>query len=203
MTGSAPQTAAGKVLLHFAMSLDGFVATPDHGHDWMPGIAFRPDLIREYASTTGAVLGGRTGWDAQGGGRPYGSACDGPVFVLTHHPEDARPPTGSRSCRATSPRRCGSPWRRRTGRTSRSSPRRSAGSSARSATQNAQLLECGLIDEIDLHVAPILLGDGIRFYDNPGGVPVRLHRLDGGDPASAVDVRCRPVHPSTDDREGA
>jgi hypothetical protein len=44
-----------------------------------------------------------------------------------------------------------------------------------------------------LHIAPILLGDGIRLYDNPGGEPIRLHRLGGSDPASAVDVRYRPT----------
>jgi hypothetical protein len=30
MHDTAPQTAVGKVLWHFAMSLDGFVAGPDH-----------------------------------------------------------------------------------------------------------------------------------------------------------------------------
>jgi len=30
-----------------------------------------------------------------------------------------------------------------------------------------QLLELGLIDEIDLHIAPILLGEGIKLYDTP------------------------------------
>ncbi|WP_199564909.1 hypothetical protein [Spongiactinospora rosea] len=28
-------------------------------------------------------------------------------------------------------------------------------------------LEVGLIDEIDPHIAPVLLGEGIRLYDNP------------------------------------
>jgi hypothetical protein len=36
-----------------------------------------------------------------------------------------------------------------------------------------QLLARGLIDEIDLHIAPILLGEGIRLYDNPRGAPIR------------------------------
>jgi dihydrofolate reductase len=40
-----------------------------------------------------------------------------------------------------------------------------------SADIGRQLLERGLIDEIDLHVAPVLLGDGIRLFDNPGGPP--------------------------------
>jgi hypothetical protein len=38
-THPEPQTAAGKVLWHFTMSLDGFVAGPNHGMDWM---TFRP-----------------------------------------------------------------------------------------------------------------------------------------------------------------
>jgi hypothetical protein len=29
-------------------------------------------------------------------------------------------------------------------------------------------LELGLVDEIDLHIAPVPLGEGIRLYDNPG-----------------------------------
>lgn len=36
MGDTEPQTAAGMVLLHFTMSLDGFVAGPDHEMDWMP-----------------------------------------------------------------------------------------------------------------------------------------------------------------------
>jgi hypothetical protein len=43
-------------------------------------------------------------------------------------------------------------------------------------------LELGLIDEIDLHIAPILLGESIRLYDNPGSEPIRLHRVGEGDP---------------------
>jgi dihydrofolate reductase len=37
-----------------------------------------------------------------------------------------------------------------------------------SATIGRQVLEYGLIDAIDLHIAPVLLGDGIRLFDNPG-----------------------------------
>lgn len=51
----------------------------------------------------------------------------------------------------------------------------------------------GLIDEIDLHIAPILPGEGIRLYHNPGGEPIRLHRVGDGDPTSAVNVRYQPM----------
>jgi hypothetical protein len=54
----------GKVLWHFTMSLDGFVAGSNHDMDWMTGISARSGLVDEYIETTGAVLGGRQGWDA-------------------------------------------------------------------------------------------------------------------------------------------
>src|SRR4029450_1809668 len=60
MRDPEPQTAGGKVLWHFTMSLDGFVAGPNHEMDWMTGVSFRPHLVEEYLETTGAVLGAET-----------------------------------------------------------------------------------------------------------------------------------------------
>lgn len=183
MSDTEPQTAGGKVLWHFTMSLDGFVAGPRHEMDWMTGISVRPGLIDEYVATTGAVLGGRDGWDVIQGSRPYGGSWDGPIFVLTHHPEDATPVAGVTFLN------CGPAEAVRIGLAA------AAGKNLEvfSPSIGRQLLELGLIDEIDLHVAPVLLGDGIRLYDNPGGVPVRLHRVGDGDPTAVVNVRYRPV----------
>ena len=64
MKDTAPQTAGGKVLWHFSMSLDGFIAAPGHGMDWLTGFDGREGLLEEYVETTGAVLGGRDGWEA-------------------------------------------------------------------------------------------------------------------------------------------
>lgn len=66
-----PQTAAGTVLWHVTMSLDGFVAGPDHDMVWTSGFSGCPGLEEEYTATAGAVLGGRSGWDALPGSRPY------------------------------------------------------------------------------------------------------------------------------------
>ncbi|MET7616164.1 dihydrofolate reductase family protein [Streptomyces sp. NPDC005408] len=66
-----------------------------------------------------------------------------------------------------------------------------------------QLLELGLIDEIDLHIAPILLGEGIRLYDNPGSEPIRLHRVGEGDPTAGVNVRYRPTTTAKNPTEAA
>lgn len=111
-----------------------------------------------------------------------GRAWNGPIFVLTHHPEDAAPADGVTflSCDPAEAVRIAL-----------------AAAGGRnicvfSPTIGAQLLELGLIGEIDIHVAPILLGDGIRLYHNPASEPIRLRRLDG-DPASAVRVRYRPA----------
>ncbi|MFI6459993.1 dihydrofolate reductase family protein [Streptomyces sp. NPDC050538] len=178
------QTAAGKALWHFTMSLDGFVAGPGHAMDWMTGFSFRAGLVEEYAATTGAVLGGRDGFDAfPDAGRVYGGAWQGPVFVLTHHPDDAPAAPGVTflDCDVAEAVRIGL---------------EAAGGKnleVLSPTIGRQLLERGLIDEIDLHIVPVLLGDGIRLYDNPGGAPVRLGLLNGDDHAAAVNVRCRPV----------
>jgi hypothetical protein len=60
MNDTEPQTAGGKVLWHFTMSLDGFVAGSNHEMDWMAGVSFRPGLVEEYVETTGAVLGVET-----------------------------------------------------------------------------------------------------------------------------------------------
>jgi dihydrofolate reductase len=178
------QTAAGKVLWHFTMSLDGFVAGPDHAMDWMTGFSFRVGLVEEYAATTGAVLGGRDGFDAYPDvGGIYGGAWQGPVFVLTHHPDDAPPAPGVTflNCDVTEAVRIGL------------EAADGKNLEVLSPTIGRQLLERGLIDEIDLHVVPVLLGDGIRLFDNPGGAPVRLRLLNGHDHAAAVNVRCRPV----------
>jgi dihydrofolate reductase len=177
-----PQVAAGKVLWHFAMSLDGFVAGPGHSMDWMTGFTVRPGLHQEYIETTGAVLGGRDGWDVISGARPYGGAWQGPIFVLTHHPEDAAPADGVTflSCDVAEAVRIAL------------DAADGKNLEVFSPTIGRQLLERGLIDEIDLHLVPVLLGDGIRLYDNPGGVPVRLS-LVGGEPTAAVNVRYRPA----------
>ncbi|MDG4801921.1 dihydrofolate reductase family protein [Micromonospora sp. WMMD980] len=178
-----PQTAAGKVLWHFTMSLDGFVAGPGHEMDWMTGFTMRPGLIGEYVATTGAVLAGRSAFDAAPNyHRPYGGAWQGRVFVLTHHPQDA-PPTDGVTFLDCDPAEA-----------VRIALDAADGRNVEvfSSSIGRQLLQRGLIDEIDLHIAPILLGEGIRLYDNPGGVPIRLDRVGGDGPTSAVDVRYRP-----------
>ncbi|ADD43006.1 dihydrofolate reductase family protein [Stackebrandtia nassauensis] len=184
MIDTTPQTADGKVLWHFSMSLDGFVAGPNHSMSWLSRTtSSRPGLVEEYMSTTGAVLGGRSGWDATPEGvRPYND-WQGPIFILTHHPEDARKEEGVTllNCDVAEAVRIGL---------------EAAGGKnleVFSPTIGAQLLERGLIDEIDLHISPVLLGDGVRLFHNPGGQPVHLNLVGADEPTVEINVRYRPL----------
>lgn len=175
---------AGSVHWGFAMSLDGFVAGPGHSMDFMHGATVEDGVIEEAIASTGAVLAGRNGYDsAIGDSRPYGGAWKGPIFVLTHHPGDARHAEDVTflSCPVDEAVRIGL---------------EAAGGKNLgifSADIGRQLLGLGLIDEIDIHIVPALLGDGIRLYDVAGGDLVRLIRRDA-DPTRAARLRYEPTN---------
>lgn len=177
-----PQTAAGKALIHFVMSLDGFVSRTDgRDMDWMSGVSFRPGITEQVFETTGAILGGRKGWEEfPDPSTPYGG-WQGPLFILTHHPADATPTDRVTflDCDVAEAVRIGL--------------EAAGGKNLEifSASIGHQLLRHGLVDEIELHIAPVLLGDGIRLFDNPDGAPIRLELLNGNDTTAAVNVRYR------------
>ena len=162
-----------KMLYSATMSLDGFIAGPGGDMSWLTELSRRPNPTAEHCSPNiGCLLvGGRTfrgddpnkGTDAEGA---FGGQYHGPVVVLTRpaagragpgHDLHRRPARGGgarrRSWRATS--------------TSTSSAPRRPGS----------CLAAGLLDEILMLVAPVLLGDGVRVFDHPGGTKVRLEQL--------------------------
>jgi dihydrofolate reductase len=177
-----PQVAAGKVHWAFMMSLDGFVAGPGHSMEFMSRTTTREGLLGEYVEATGAILAGRDSYDSSTGITPYGGAWNGPIFVLTHHPEDARQKDGFTilSCPVEEAVRIGL------------EAAQGKNLQVHSPSIGRQLLQRGLIDEIDIHVAPVLLGDGVRLYDAPGGDIVHLQR-DGHQPTLAADLRYKPV----------
>lgn len=180
----------GKVLWHLTMSLDGFAAGPNHSMDWMSGVTVSPGILQESIAGLGAVLGGRRGYDAmaeqhpgQASKQPYGGAWGGPVFVLTHHPQDAIPDSGVRflNCDVAEAVKIGLAAAK--------------GKDLEILGQDVarQCVERGLIDEFYVHLAPVMLGSGVRLFDCPGVEPVRWARIHDGDPAQAVDLRYRPA----------
>ncbi|MEU1198099.1 dihydrofolate reductase family protein [Streptomyces sp. NPDC005813] len=170
------------VVWHTTMSLDGFVAGPDDAMDWVFDLTDRSPAGDRTIRTTGAVLAGRrtyeTGRNARH--RPYGGAWSGPVYVLTHRPADDPDVTFL------------------------STDLREAVDRARAAADGknlvllgarlgSQCLQQGLVDEILVHLAPVLLGDGIRLYDVPGGEGVRLRRTECSTAGQITDLRFRPA----------
>jgi len=173
---------AGKVLYHVTMSLDGFIAGPGDSMDWL--VSYRgpaPAGADEVIRTTGAVLAGRRLYDqglSQPGQRPYGGAWSGPVFVLTHHPPAADDPSvtflsgGVRDAVATALEAAGG---RNVVLFGASIPR--------------QCIEESLLDEILVHVMPVLLGDGVRLFAKGSAAPVRLEKVSVAESGQLTDLR--------------
>ncbi|MEH1100867.1 dihydrofolate reductase family protein [Micromonospora sp. CPCC 205561] len=53
-----------------------------------------------------------------------------------------------------------------------------------------QCIEIGALDEILVYITPVLLGDGVRLFDRPGGSLVRLEVLE----AENLSIRSRIVY---------
>jgi dihydrofolate reductase len=162
---SETSTANGKVVVNRAMSLDGFIAGPEHSMDWIGQLAGHEESadVAEIAAATGAMLVGRRTWEVgdkmtedEPDRRDY--PFSGPMFLLTHKPLDPPDPkvtvlTGDiEDAVATALAAAGGKNLEILG-----------------ADVAGQCLARGLVDEILVYVVPVLLGDGIRF--SPPGLP--------------------------------
>jgi len=45
------------------------------------------------------------------------------------------------------------------------------------ASTAKQVLDAGMLDEILVHIAPVLLGDGVRLFNQPDGTNVKLEQI--------------------------
>ncbi|QIN84671.1 dihydrofolate reductase [Rubrobacter tropicus] len=163
----------GRVLLDMAMTLDGFVAGPndeDGGlHDWF----FSPagvEAVDESVRNTGAILVGRRTYDL--GDRMNGFAHS-PYrvehFVLTHDlPE--RIARGEMKFTFVTEGIESAVERAKVAAGDRNV---AVGGGASIA---GQCLEAGLVDEIQVHLVPVVLGEGIRLFDLPGVGKIELEK---------------------------
>ena len=80
------------VFIHATVTLDGFLADPDGGVDWMFDFASAPqdeDVVNRVCSRIGAVVGGaNTSQTIEDDERPYGGMIKAPVFLMTHRPAE-------------------------------------------------------------------------------------------------------------------
>jgi dihydrofolate reductase len=187
-----------QLFLDISMSLDGFVAGPnatleeplgERGeglHEWvfrlrswraphgLEGGETGPDddLIRERLERTGAVIMGRRMFS--GGAGPWESDPNAdawwgdnppfhvPVFVLTHHEREPVEKEGGTTFMFVNDGI----------ESALEQARSSAGEKdvalAGGASVAQQYLQAGLLDELHVHVAPVLLGGGVSLFGELG-----------------------------------
>ncbi|MEU7746209.1 dihydrofolate reductase family protein [Nonomuraea sp. NPDC049158] len=161
-----------KLLYSCTMSLDGFIAGAGGDMSWLTEHIGPNPLVDEVIGKIGALLvGNRTfrGDDPHRGtdkeGKPFGGGWSGPQFVLTHHAPDTPVPGVTfvgdlDGAVAAAKAAAGDKYVNVLG-----------------ADTARQCLEAGALDEILVFIAPVLLGDGVRLFDRPGGADVQLERL--------------------------
>jgi dihydrofolate reductase len=193
-----------RLIFEITMSLDGFVAGPDQTleeplgkggedlHEWVTALASwrerhgleggatgpDSDLVAEWVGRQGAVVMGRrmfSGGEGPWQDDPNADAWWGddppfhvPVFVLTHHAREPVAKQGGTTYTFVTDG-IGSALEQARG---------AAGDKdvyiAGGANVIQQYLSAGLVDEFLLHVTPILLGGGVRLFDDVGPEAGRL-----------------------------
>jgi dihydrofolate reductase len=154
-----------RVIWNTAMSLDGFIAGPDDGMDWVFRFAGPGENVDEVIASTGAILAGRRSYDVsrKPDQRPeareaFGGAWTGPQFVLTHHP-----PTDEEDDSITF-LNCD------IGQAVATANQAANGRDVLVLGANVarQCIENNLIDEVLIVLLPVLLGDGVRLFERQG-----------------------------------
>jgi dihydrofolate reductase len=208
---------------HISISLDGFVAGPNQSaenplgeggeqlHEWVVSLAAwrKPHgkeggevnestrVMDEAAENIGASLMGRNMFGPPGGGDwgheewkgwwgddpPYHSD----VFILTHYRRDPVEMNGGTTFHFVTDGIEGALEQAREA---------AAGEDVKlwgGAQVIQQYLAAGLLDELELHVVPMLLGGGARLFDNLGGADVRLEQVRAVEAPGVTHLKYRAV----------
>lgn len=166
---SSTASRTSKVTWSFTASLDGFITGPGHDMAWLEACP-RMDgsVVARLAADVGVILSGRRGYDAareQSDQRDeltaeaYGGAWEGIEIVLTHRPAELADDSAVTA------------WNVDVAEAVRRAQRLAAGRDVQiiSADIARQALEHGLVDELLVFSAPVMLGDGTRAFEVPGG----------------------------------
>ena len=158
MSGEASATGS-RVTLHVVSSLDGFIARKDNSVSWLDGngsvyeagVSISPEEIAAFVKAIDCyVLGSRTYEHALQLGWPYG---DTPTVVVTGREW----PPARESVEFYS-------GDLETLVHGKLAPRFRNIWLVGGAMLSQRFLELGLVDEIRLTIAPVLLGDGLRLF---------------------------------------
>jgi dihydrofolate reductase len=201
----------GKVVFNMTMSLDGFVAGPNDGpgnglgdrgeqlFDWY----FKGDtelkisegtpvlkvskqsaeIIRNAFQSYGAGIWGRKTFDITGGwgGHPPGEPC----FIVTHHVPQEWVREGSPFIFVTD------------GVESAIRQAKKAAGDKNvvlcTASILQQALRAGLVDELDIDMAPVILGDGVRLFDHLAESSIQLEKVHAVDTPLVTHMKYRVI----------
>ena len=213
----------GKLILDISMSLDGFVAGPDQTldeplgrggeglHEWafaarawrashgMEGGEANVDneVIEEHLGRIGATIMGRrmfSGGEGPWDDDPNADAWWGddppfhhPVFILTHHEREPVTKEGGTTFTFVTD---GIESALEQARAAAGDKDVHVGGGAQAAQQ---YLAAGLVDEMQLHVVPMLLGEGARMFENHVTEPPREleHVRTSESPTGVTHVKYR------------
>lgn len=160
-----------RVICDMSVSLDGYVTGPNDSrenpfgdgaevlHDWLSRAATDDDraILQDLLDRVGAVVMGRTSFDkneGDGGWGESGPVGDTPCFVVTHHePTKTYPPIYTFVTDGVA--------------SAIEQAKRAAGGKVvhlHGASVMQQALPLGLVDEIRVHVIPVLLGGGTPLF---------------------------------------
>jgi dihydrofolate reductase len=190
-----------KVIFDVSMSLDGYVkatgATPEEPlgkggerlHEWAMGDdTTGRELLTAAVAEAGAFIGGRRTYDDSlrwwGADGPTGSARV-PLFILTHRaPQDV--PEGGVYTFVTD------------GIESALRQARAAASGKNIYVMGgpdvaSQFVGAGMVDEIGIHLVPVLFGGGARLLDHIGDDHIQLEVLSVVDTSPATHLLYRIV----------
>jgi dihydrofolate reductase len=197
MMHSILEENVSKVVSEISMSLDGFITGPnvrvgngmgDNGerlHDWRFDAKTEVDdaIADEIYASTGAVVLGKGMFDV--GFEPWGDPppFKMPVFVVTHEKRDPLPMQGGTTYTFVTE-----------GIEAALEMARAAAAGKNvgiwgGANIIRQYLKAGLLDEMQLHIAPILLGDGIRLFEGPLPQGIELRKASSIETPAATHLR--------------
>jgi dihydrofolate reductase len=189
----------GKVVFDISMSLDGFMTAAnrrpeepmgDGGqrlHEWAFGKDPRDRaVLTDGVASLGAVVAGRRTYDDSvpwwGADGPTGSDRV-PVFVVSHDvPEDT--PEGGVYTFVTG-------GIERALEQARATAGEKGVTVMGGAETGQQFLRAGLVDELSIHLVPVLFGSGTRMFDNLGDQHIQLEPAETIQTAAATHLRYR------------
>jgi dihydrofolate reductase len=202
----------GKVTVDMSMSLDGFIAGPNDSverplgeggerlHEWVYDLASwrerhgltggktdsDAEVLDESLKNTGAVVVGKRMFDVANGwgdNPPFHV----PVFVLTHDAREKLVKEGGTTFTFVTDGI----------QSALEQAKAAAGDKDVSVGGGAniiqQYLSAGLLDEIQIHLVPVLLGDGRRLFEHTGTGQIELERTRVIESPGVTHLRFRVV----------